>query len=192
MRTILCLIIILLSTPAFAGDETNPTHWWQVVTGILAIPTAIGAMILGYATLKKTRLESKKIELELLDKQAMISNLPGIASPEAHKVAQSLIDPLIDNNRVNYLILRFVIIFLLLQFWEVIQKVFSLLAGGAMLTIQQVFKVSTDGLLTIIFFGLSEVVQLGWIVLVLLLGVPLYRDISTHIGFKRILGGLKS
>jgi hypothetical protein len=182
MRTIFCLIIVLivlLSSPAFANDEANPTHWWQIVTGILAIPTAIGTLILGYATLTKTRLESKKIELELLEKQAMISSLPSAASSEAHKVAQSLIDPLIDNNRVNYLVLRFVIVFLLLQFWEIFQKIFNLLAGGTMLTIQEVFKLPVP---TMIFFGLTEVVQFSWIVLVLLLGVPLYRDISTFIG----------
>jgi hypothetical protein len=61
-----------------------------------------------------------------------------------------------------------------------------------MLTIQELFKISTNGVPTMIFFVLSEVVQFSWIVLVLLLGVPLYRDISKHIGFTTILGGPKA
>jgi hypothetical protein len=185
---IFCVIAIALPTAAFAaGDESNPTHWWQVVTGILAIPTAIGAIVLGYATLKKTRLESKKIELELLEKRATIANMPSAASPEANKIAQSLIDPLIENNRVNYLILRFVVIYLLFEFWQIFEKAFGLVAGGTMVTLQELFKVSVSGVPTMIFFGLSQVVQVGWIILVLLLGLPLYRDISAHIGF-RLLG----
>jgi len=185
-----CLAVILCSTAAFAADESNPPHWWEITTGILAIPTAIGGLIVGYATLKRTRLEAKKIELELREKEANIAKMPGIANPEAHELAQTLINPLIDNNRVNYLIMRFVIIFLLLQFWEVFQKVFNFVAGGTFLTIQNVFHLPTGGPPTMIFFGLTEVVQFSWIALVLMLDVPLYRDISTHIGF-RIFNELK-
>jgi hypothetical protein len=184
MRIFLCVIIIMLSTAAFAADEPNPTPWWQIVSGILAIPTAIGTLIFGLATLRKTRLESRKIELELLEKEAAIANMPGVGSSGAHEIAQSLVNPLIDNNRVNYLILRFVVIFLLLQFWEVFEKIFNLVGGGTFLTLQEVFQFRTQGIPMMIFFGLSQVVQFSWIVLVLLMGIPLYRDISTHIGFR--------
>jgi hypothetical protein len=184
MRLLLCIIIIMLSTAASAADESNPTHWWQIVTGILAIPTAIGTLIYGLATLKKTRLESKVIELELLEKQAAIAKMPGVVTSGAQEIAQSLVDPLIDNNRVNYLILRFVVIFLVLQFWQIIEKIFELVGGGTILTLQEVFKVSVQGTPTMIFFGLGQVLSFSWIVLVLLMGVPLYRDISTHLGFR--------
>jgi hypothetical protein len=184
MRIFVSLIIIMLSSAAFAADESKATHWWDIATGVLAIPTALFGIVLAYATLTKTNLESKKIELELREKQATIANTPGIATPESDKIAQSLINPLIDNNRVNYLILRFVVIYLILQFWEIFQKVFNLLVGGTFLSLQKVFGLSIEGLPTLIFFGLTQVVQFSWIILVLLLGLPLYRDISTHIGFR--------
>jgi hypothetical protein len=185
MRILLYIMIFSMSSAtALAADEQSPTHWWQIVSGILAIPTAIGTLIFGLATLKKTRLESKKIELELREKEASIANMPGVAASGAHEIAQSLVNPLIDNNRVNYLILRFVVIFLLLQFWQIFEKLFALVGTGTVLTLQQVFKISVEGLPMLLYFSLSQVVQFSWIVLVLVLGLPLYRDISTHIGFR--------
>ena len=183
MRTFLCVILIVIPTAAFAGDEPTPMQWWQIVSGILAIPMTMGTLIFGLATLKKTRLESRKIELELREREAAIAGMPGATSAHVQEIAHSLLNPLIDNNRVNYLMLRFVIVYLVLQFWGVFEKLWDLLSAGTLVTLQQVFNLRTDGVPIMIFVALNGVVQFGWIALVLLLVPPLYRDISHHIGF---------
>ena len=177
------ILFLLLPLPAFAEEAKRP-EWWQIITGVIGIPAALIGLVLTYATLKKTKLESRKIELEIREKQGIIANTTAAASPEAQEVAQQLINPLIDNNRVNYLILRFVIFYLILQFWTVVSDVFNYAAGGTFFALQNLFGLSVRGVPELIFVAASMAVKFGWVAVVLLFGVPLYRDIAKHIGFS--------
>jgi hypothetical protein len=175
-------IVLLISSPALAEDS-KPEHWWDMTTGIIAIPVAIFGLVLSYATFVKTRLEAQKIELEIREKQKAIAE-SGAATPEVQLVAQSLIEPLVDNARVNYIIMRFVLLYLILLFWEVVSKAFNFLGIGAFLTWTKILGGSERGAPEIILYGATQVVQFGWILIVIFVGVPLYKDIAKHINFR--------
>src|SRR4051812_29945434 len=115
---------LFLCDPALAEEASKPLHWWEIVSGILAIPVAFIGLVFSYATFVKTRLEAQKIELEIREKQKALAE-SGTATVEVQQVAQSLIDPLVDNARVNYIIMRFIILYLVLLFWELFAKIVS-------------------------------------------------------------------
>jgi len=175
-------VVLLVSDPALA-QESKPLHWWEVATGILAIPVAILGLVFSYATFVKTRLEAQKIELEIREKQKALAE-SGSATPEVQEVAKSLVEPLVDNARVNYILLRFVLLYLILLFWDVFSKAFTFLLTGAFLAWTNLFEVPKRNALEIVFYGATQLVQFGWILVVIFVGVPLYRDIAKYIGFK--------
>lgn len=60
--------------------QSNPSHWWEVITGILAIPATIFGIISSFhiAQMKKMEkqkllLENRKLELEILEKEKKFS-----------------------------------------------------------------------------------------------------------------------
>lgn len=179
--------LIAISDPAQAGTEPpRALEWWEVVAGILAIPVAVFGLVVAYVTVAKTRLESRKIELEIREKELAITN-SATASPADKAVAQSLAEPLIDNSKINYFVMRFVLLYLMLQFWDILVKIVHLAVGGAYLTFQHFLGTEmrpSSRVMEIGLFGMSELVRFGWIFLVLFIGIPLYKDIARHIGFK--------
>jgi hypothetical protein len=59
-------VLAIVPSIALAGDQaTQPLVWWQVVTGVLAIPAAILGLVYSFFQIQKTRLETRKIALEL-------------------------------------------------------------------------------------------------------------------------------
>jgi hypothetical protein len=56
-------------TPFVADDLAKPLVWWQVVTGILAIPAALLGLFYSYFLIRKTRLEARKLELDIREKE---------------------------------------------------------------------------------------------------------------------------
>jgi hypothetical protein len=59
--------LLILPSVALAADEAiKPLpSWWQVATGILAIPAAVLGLVYSFFQIQKTRLETHKIALEL-------------------------------------------------------------------------------------------------------------------------------
>src|ERR1700726_4554496 len=58
--------LLVLPSIAMAGDGASPpAAWWQIATGILAIPAAILGLVYSYFQIQKTRLETRKIALEV-------------------------------------------------------------------------------------------------------------------------------
>lgn len=79
------------------AEATPPgIPWWQVVTGILAIPTALLALVYTYRLYLKTHLEMRKLALEIIEKEREL----GIetAKPPAEK------PPVTPSERYNLLI----------------------------------------------------------------------------------------
>ncbi|MEM9090951.1 MAG: hypothetical protein AAGC93_19665, partial [Cyanobacteria bacterium P01_F01_bin.53] len=68
------LLCCVLSSVAWAQDSSQAetaasTPWWQIVTGILAIPAAIFGVPSAYWLSQKARLETRKLQIEILEKE---------------------------------------------------------------------------------------------------------------------------
>lgn len=97
----------LSDVSAVLTSESAQPHWWQIATGILAIPAAIIGLVYSYALVKKTRLEAVKIELEIREKQSQISNL----TSEAHsagfaELTRAVLDPVLQGRFVQTILLH--------------------------------------------------------------------------------------
>jgi hypothetical protein len=182
VRLLVMIGLFLLSSDPALAEEAKQLHWWEIATGIIAIPAAVFGLVVAYATFRKTHLEATKIELEIREKQQAIA--ASGASEDVQRVARSLIDPLVDNARINYIIVRFILLYLILAFWEVFSKILNVLMTGTFLAWTQLLGMSAQGMPTISFFGGTQIAQFGWIAIVIFVGVPLYRDISRHVGFS--------
>jgi ABC-type phosphate transport system permease subunit len=53
-----------------------PFTWWQIVTGVLAIPTAIVGIILAIAQIRRTRAETAKLLRELSEQTQLQKSEP--------------------------------------------------------------------------------------------------------------------
>jgi hypothetical protein len=99
---------------AFA-DASQPPHWYEQVTGVIAIPAAIVALAYSYLLIRKTQLESRKLELEIgiaerTEKSAVDRQLPPTGERSVHDVhrLESIAETL-ANRRYFILILRSVV-----------------------------------------------------------------------------------
>jgi hypothetical protein len=101
----------VLAAPASEAQEP----WYKILAGILAIPATVIGIAVSFRLVRKTNLESRKLELEIIEKQRQLQATTGTAEFEALK---ELTQPFSLNQRVLLLVLRFVILELTLRLWN--------------------------------------------------------------------------
>ncbi|MFG6197732.1 hypothetical protein [Nonomuraea sp. JJY05] len=108
--------VLLTMTPK-GGEEVA---WWQVATGIIAIPVALVGLIGSWYLVRKTRLESRKLELEILEKEQALDQAK--ADQDPIRAAEIVAEPVFQTRRVQVLILRGILLVLVLDAWSLAQK----------------------------------------------------------------------
>jgi hypothetical protein len=71
------LALLCFQVTAFAqagGASQEP--WYKITTGVIAIPAALVGLVFSYRVLRKTNLEARKLELEILEKQEKFRSAP--------------------------------------------------------------------------------------------------------------------
>jgi hypothetical protein len=119
-----------LLVPASALGQTAPVSggepWYKVVTGIIAIPAAVIALVISLKMIRKTSLESRKLELEIQEKQDLatksISDTPTL---------RGLIEPVGDSQRALILLVRFVVLDLAVRLWDIVPSAVTYLTNKA-------------------------------------------------------------
>lgn len=94
--------------------QSAPLQWWEVIVGILSLPTSFLAMIYMYLQIKKTQLEIQKTKLENLEKEKKLNRgkkkPSNISIKSSSKSKSALHKILLDiesvENKVNNLILE--------------------------------------------------------------------------------------
>src|ERR1700728_549185 len=80
-----------IATATASGGTKIP--WYEVVTGIIAIPAALLTIYGGVIGSRKTRLESREVELEIAaeeGKQAANASTPGPAIAPADRSSRAI------------------------------------------------------------------------------------------------------
>jgi len=179
-------LLILISTPEslLAAVETpKQPQWWEVVGGILAIPAALVGIAYSYILIRKTRLEARKTELEILEKEKQLQLVA--AQPGA---VREIIAPIAETRYAQSMLLRFALLYVTLRLWDLVTSVFPFVMGGALLGLQQVKAISFDDnsfynkLIIIFYYVLSNVPKIVDWVIVLGIGWPLFRDLNALLG----------
>jgi hypothetical protein len=61
------------------------TPWWQLITGILAIPAALLGLVYTYRLYQKTHLEMRRLELEIIEKERQLQIPPVVKTTRVRK-----------------------------------------------------------------------------------------------------------
>jgi hypothetical protein len=111
-------VLALLSVASLAYAEAGSSSgeaWYKVIAGIIGIPAAILGLVVTLNMIRKTTLESRKLELEIKQKQTELSE-----SKDVLPTVEQLVYPLGDSQRALLLMLRFVILQLAVTLWKVV------------------------------------------------------------------------
>ncbi len=138
-------VVLVAAVPglALAAEEgAKQQQWWDVVGGILAIPAAILGLTYSYILIRKTRLEARKTELEIVEKEKALQKI----AQDQPETARQIIAPIVEGRQTQYLILRFVLLYVVLQLWGLITSAFGIILGGAVLGVQQLKPLEFENL----------------------------------------------
>jgi hypothetical protein len=172
----------ITATPEVESEKTKPKTdapppWYEQVTGILAIPVAVLTPFIAYVVLKKSRLESRKTELEILEKERTLGLAEGNKEAPAGSVSAAM--PYI----VSSLILRYILLELTLSLMnlltEPLKYAFTGIGYGSYLLLRNVNTNSTASeVATFMFAEIGSIAGsvLYWAVLIIL-GWPLFKDV---------------
>lgn len=183
VRTLALIAAVILVPVATlqTGSEPKQAHWWEIATGILAIPAAVVGLVYSYVLVKKTRLEVRKTELEIREKEAQLQSL---SKPE-REVAERIVAPLVRSQVWQYFVLRFILMYIVLGLWGLVEDVFSFLFRGTLATVQSVFHVNFEKPWIIIpLVLLQQTPKIGYWLLFFALGLPLFKDVNGVIGLR--------
>jgi hypothetical protein len=192
-RIIFAATLILLTViPVFAQVESGESNaaqpWWKIATGILAVPAALLGLYYTYRLSEKTRLESKKLQRELEREARQISE------DETSEVlpSQSLAAPLRNRiivTRTQDFIVRYIILELAARAWGAVTALVSPLIN---LCTNIYFTSSayrnamrgpgSEWFRYVVYTFESYFTSFGYVLLFLLIGWPLLKDISTSLG----------
>ncbi len=170
---------------AFLDDAVpKAPHWWEIVTGILAIPAAIIGLRYTYQLTQKTRLEITKTELEIEEKRRTLGEHQEVQSPIQAPSWQG-------SKITEFLILRFIILYLFTRLWglaeDIVRNVFR---GGAYLIVEGLnLEKPLDNLTNgnvgmYSFVAASKIPDVLYWLFTFALAWPLFKDVNRALGLK--------
>lgn len=181
LRLLFVAVMAWLPSHALAFEVIKEPDWWDVVTGIIAIPAGVIGLIYSIVLIKKTQVEVKKTELEIKEKEAALGKI----APDDSRIAQALISPVFEAKHIQLLLLRFVLLYVTLGLWRLAENAYSLVLGGAFLGAQKLgsMKLDFDNLWVMLpLLVVSNLPKLGELAITLGIGLPLFRDVSAALG----------
>ncbi len=185
------LLVAPLTASAQAAPGSSGEAWYKIVTGIIAIPAAIVGLIVALNTIRKTSLESKKLELEIREKQGVV------ATTAESETMRTLAHPVGESQRAILLVLRFVLLELSLRIWNIVPSAVLLLTGTIpaawiLMYPSGIEKLNPRSALMMAIFLVPKVISIlldvvYWVI-VFGFGWPLFKDTCRY--FKIPIGSL--
>jgi hypothetical protein len=172
--------VIVTSLAAIPGllAETRAPQWYEIATGILAIPATVIGLVYSFILIKKTRLEARKTELEIREKESQLQQL-AIVQPE---VVHELLGPATANRLALYLILRFVLLYLILAAWGLIDDVYNVVFTGIIAGAQSMWHLTLEGWIVVPIVVLQKLPKVGYWIVFFALAWPLFKDVNATLG----------
>jgi hypothetical protein len=180
---------VIAAVLAAAAEPSPGPQWYEVAAGIIAVPAAVIGLVAAILGLAKIRLETKKLGLETLKLQNELKGREveiAAAPPETRAAVRGLLDPLHETRRNETLVLRFAIIYVALIIWNTASDVLDFVTRLAAVGIGGVTGSFDDSnWLLYVPIGITALVKgLGYFGIVVLLGVPLLRDLTDALNYN--------
>ena len=133
------VVLSMIPWSAFAAT-TGQEAWYKVATGVIAIPAAVIGLIVSINLIKKTNLESRKLELEIREKQGALD----AGTQETGQALRYGLSSMAENQRGLILLIRFILLDLAIRFWNVVPSVVGYVTDFASMSV--IFMVGADGM----------------------------------------------
>ena len=171
--------LLLAATTGFAAEPRAP-QWYEIATGIIAIPAALIGLAYSYLLIKKTRLEARKTELEILEKERQLAQITASPVADAARIAA----PAGESRLALLLLLRFVVLWLIASGWGLVEDAFNLLFTGAIVGAQQLWGLSLSGWVVIPLVAIQKLPKVAYWIVFIALAWPLFRDANAALGIN--------
>ncbi|MER7243170.1 hypothetical protein [Kribbella sp. NPDC000426] len=167
-----------------AAPDENSQDWRQVVSWVLGLPVALAAALGTIYVIPKARRENRKLELEILEKERAL----GIAqaNEDPAQVATAVAEPIFETRRAQNLILRFVLLYLLLQAWSVVSGLLGSALAGAQIGLNNAVEADASVWVIAGYLLAAAVASLPGVIrslLFVLVGWPLLLDVAKLLRF---------
>lgn len=178
------MTITAVATLMQAAPDENAQDWKQFVSWALGLPVAVVAALGTVYILPKARRENRKLELEILEKERAL----GIAQvkEDPAQVASVVAEPIFETRRAQDLILRFVLLYLLLQAWSVVSGLLGTALAGAQIGLNNAVEGDASPLVIAGYLLAAAVASLPGVVrslLFVVVGWPLLLDVAKLLRF---------
>jgi hypothetical protein len=120
--------LLLLSSDSAIAQEVaahGSDPWYKIAAGVIAVPGAAIGLLVSWNMMRKTRLETKKLEIEIAEKQHAMSQ-PSSPSEKLELLAS----PLSDNRRALLIVIRYVLLDITLRLWDFVPTVVSFVGSA--------------------------------------------------------------
>lgn len=126
-RLIWVILLGLISTSALAADEAkSPPKWYEIASGVIAVPAAMLGLIYTWVVIQKARVEIQKTRIEIeknrfevrkLQQELASEPLQPLTTPKSETAAN-----LVLTRTFETLMVRFVVLWIILQFWGLVEQ----------------------------------------------------------------------
>jgi hypothetical protein len=125
---------IAQATPETANEGGKGRDILETLSWAIALPGALAVAIAAPWAVRKSRLDARKTELEILEKERAL----GVAgeAKDSHEVVRIVAEPVLQTVRAQTILLRFVFLYLMLQVMELLGGVLNLPLNSATLALQ--------------------------------------------------------
>ncbi|WP_420335555.1 hypothetical protein [Roseibium sp.] len=172
-------VIFILTSDVYADEETaKEPIWYEYIVGILGIPATILAIVYSYIVIKKDSIETRKTKLEIIEKENALSKYTELSETDRKEI----ITKIVQDNVVIKILLRFVFIYIIFNFWGLVSSAIRSFLKFNSYLIDYLAHLIGNNAAFLIYDNISEA---GRLIILLVLGIPLLRDINEYLGIGR-------
>jgi hypothetical protein len=117
------IIVGLVTSGALAAQQAatgnDGEEWYKIATGIIAIPAALLGVLISWNMVRRTRLETRKLQLEIDDRERTL-----VETSKGESDVPLVLAPLSESQKAVLIIIRFVLLELTLRIWDFVPSAF--------------------------------------------------------------------
>lgn len=187
---------ILAPTPGGAVSQGLP--WYQVVGGIIAIPVTLLGLVYTLAAIRKANVETQKVMLDI--RKAELESPSAFVVPiDNGDLSETLtraakIGPVVKGVSIQFILLRFVVLYLLVQAYGIFETIYGFLTQPLLITLnfwlsRNAFAHNPNPLIPslqswIINTSIQLLPTIGYWLIFFAIGWPLFRDANAVVGVR--------
>lgn len=177
-------LLLAATAPTESGGGSG-SDWQKTISWVLGLPVSVVAAVSSVQLWRKNPLEQRNLQLDILEKERAL----GLAqnTTEAGRVATIVAEPILETQRTQVLILRFVLLSVMLMAWGLVANLLGAALSGAQLGLDRAITGEASVGAVLGYLAVALVAAVPSVVrslLIVLIGWPLLLDIADALRFE--------